>query len=135
MNIKKYIDMSNYKRKLRQWIINRLAPTEFEYANSPFCSGDNIMIVVRDNYYDNEGLVVRWGRNNSDWYRDGYFTKKSVYKLYSELYNIQPKHILIIKEQDRSTEAIEKFIKEVKNTCEYAKIEVKNNNRKVRMFN
>lgn len=135
MNIKEYLDMPNYKRKLRRWIINWLAPTEFEYANSPFQLGDNIMIVVRDNYYEGEGLVVRWGRNGSDWYRDGYFTKKSVYKLYSELHNIQPRYILIIKEQDQSTEAIEEFIKEVRNTCEYTEIEVKNNNGKVRMFN
>lgn len=135
MNIKEYLNMSNYKRKLRQWIINWLAPTEFEYANSPFRSRDNIRIVVRDNYYEGEGLLVRWGRNGLDWYRDGYFTKKSVYKLYNELYNIQPDYILIIKEQDQSTEAIEEFIKEVRNTCEYTEIEVKNNNGKVRMFN
>lgn len=135
MDIKKYLNMPTYKRKLREWIINWLAPTEFEYSQSPFNIGDCIALVIRDSCFGEKGLCVRYSKHGLRWYRSGYFDQKSIYNLYDELYNIQPSYLLIIKEQNRNTEAIKKFIKEIKAICKDTEIEVKNNNGKVRMFN
>lgn len=119
---------------IRQYLINILAPTEFEYSQSPFNKRDSLLILVRDNFYGENGLVITYGKYNTDYHYGSYFDDKTVSDLYKKLKVIQPKYICIVKEQNQNTKAIRKFIKEVKEICKNTEIEIKNNNGKYKMF-